>query len=52
MLSEGIAGHKISYCDAISVAVMKQMNIDEVFAFDRHFEMMGVIPVEQRLGLA
>jgi len=41
--------HKISYCDAVSVAVMKEMQIGEVFAFDRHFEIMGVASIERRL---
>lgn len=33
---------KISYCDALSVAIMKEQQIDEIFAFDHHFEIMGV----------
>lgn len=34
--------HKISYCDALSVAMMKDHKIEKVFAFDYHFEIMGV----------
>ncbi|WP_176448983.1 type II toxin-antitoxin system VapC family toxin [Lentibacillus sp. CBA3610] len=34
--------HKISYCDALSVAVMNEQQIETIFAFDYHFEMMGV----------
>lgn len=34
--------HKISYCDALSVAMMKDQQIEKVFAFDHHFEIMGV----------
>ncbi len=30
-----------SFTDCTSFAVMKQMNIREVFAFDHHFEQMG-----------
>jgi len=32
----------ISYCDALTVALMKEHNIEKVFAFDYHFEVMGV----------
>jgi len=31
---------KISYCDALSVAIMKEQGIQRIFAFDYHFEMM------------
>jgi predicted nucleic acid-binding protein len=34
--------HKISYCDALSVAIMKDQGIQRIFAFDYHFEMMGM----------
>ena len=34
--------YKISYCDALSVVIMKEQNIDQIFSFDHHFEMMGV----------
>lgn len=33
---------KISYCDALSVAIMQDKKIDKIFAFDHHFEIMGV----------
>lgn len=41
--------HKISYCDALSVMVMKAMKVDEIFAFDHHYEMMDVRLIERRL---
>ena len=34
--------HKISYCDALSVAIMKEQGIQRIFAFDYHFETMGM----------
>ncbi|WP_164214383.1 PIN domain-containing protein [Virgibacillus sp. YIM 98842] len=34
--------HKISYCDALNVAIMKEQGVQKIFAFDYHFEMMGV----------
>lgn len=34
--------HKISYCDALSMAMMKDLGIQRIFAFDHHFEIMGV----------
>ncbi len=33
---------KISYCDALSVAIMRAHHINNVFAFDHHFDVMGV----------
>lgn len=33
---------KISYCDALSVAIMKEQKIDQIFTFDHHFDLMGV----------
>lgn len=33
--------HKISYCDALSVGIMKEQQIQKIFAFDHHFEIMG-----------
>lgn len=41
-LLEQYNDHKISYCDALSVTVMKEKQINKIFAFDHHFEMMGV----------
>jgi uncharacterized protein len=32
-----------SFTDCASYAVMKDLDIDEVFSFDRHFEQMGFI---------
>ena len=32
-----------SYTDCVSYVVMKQLNIGEAFAFDHHFEQMGVV---------
>jgi predicted nucleic acid-binding protein len=40
-LLEKYNDQKISYCDALSVAIMKQLEIDVIFAFDHHFELMG-----------
>lgn len=40
-LLEKYSDHKISYCDALTVAVMKHKEIDVIFAFDHHFELMG-----------
>lgn len=34
--------HKVSYCDALSVALMREFKIQKIFAFDHHFEIMGV----------
>ncbi|HEY0826522.1 MAG TPA: PIN domain-containing protein [Bacilli bacterium] len=34
--------HKISYCDAVSVMVMRHKKIKYMFAFDHHFELMGL----------
>lgn len=33
---------KSSYCDAVAVAIMREQNINQIFAFDHHFDMMGV----------
>lgn len=41
-LLEKFNDHKISYCDALSVAAMKLNKIDYIFSFDYHFEMMGM----------
>ncbi|WP_185819872.1 type II toxin-antitoxin system VapC family toxin [Salibacterium salarium] len=41
-LLDNYSNHPISYCDAQSVAVMKDMGLKKIFAFDHHFEMMGV----------
>ena len=32
-----------SFTDCTSYAVMKRLNISEVFAFDHHFEQMGFV---------
>lgn len=32
-----------SYTDCVSYVVMKQLDIEEAFAFDHHFEQMGVV---------
>ncbi len=32
---------RFSYCDAVSFAVMKELDIKDAFAFDRHFETAG-----------
>jgi predicted nucleic acid-binding protein len=34
-----------SYTDAVSFALMRQRNIEEAFAFDRHFTVAGFIQV-------
>ncbi|WP_026907277.1 type II toxin-antitoxin system VapC family toxin [Paucisalibacillus globulus] len=39
---EQYSDQKISYCDAISVSLMKEQKIQKIFAFDHHFEVMGV----------
>jgi predicted nucleic acid-binding protein len=36
----------ISYADAVSIAMMKRMKIQEVFSFDAHFDLIpGIIRV-------
>jgi hypothetical protein len=32
-----------SYTDCVSYAVMKQLDIEEAFAFDHHFDQMGFV---------
>lgn len=41
-LLEKYNDHKISYCDALTVAIMTRNQVDKVFTFDHHFELMGV----------
>lgn len=41
-LLEKFNDQKISYCDALSVAIMQEQKIDRIFTFDDHFEVMGV----------
>ncbi len=41
MLLEKFSEHKISYCDALSMIIMREKKISHIFAFDHHFEMMG-----------
>ncbi len=38
---EKYSDQKISYCDALSVAIMQEQQIQHIFAFDHHFEIMG-----------
>ncbi|WP_026702089.1 type II toxin-antitoxin system VapC family toxin [Salibacterium aidingense] len=40
-LLEKYSDHRLSYCDAQSAAIMKEKKIEHIFAFDRHFEIMG-----------
>ncbi len=40
-LLEKYADHKISYCDALTVAAYSKYRVDWIFAFDHHLEMMG-----------
>ena len=42
LLLEKYREHKISYCDALSVIIMRENKVKNIFAFDHHFEMMGV----------
>ncbi|MCJ7840737.1 PIN domain-containing protein [Lederbergia sp. NSJ-179] len=35
---EQYRNHKISYCDALSVEIMKEQQIQKIFAFDQQFE--------------
>jgi predicted nucleic acid-binding protein len=42
LLLEKYNDHKISYCDALSVIIMRKKKITDIFAFDHHFELMGV----------
>ena len=32
----------LSYFDAIAVAIAERLQINEIFSFDSHFEMMGL----------
>ncbi|TCP23810.1 putative nucleic acid-binding protein [Scopulibacillus darangshiensis] len=41
-LLEKYNDHKISYCDALSAAIMAQYKIPCIFTFDHHFEILGV----------
>ena len=41
-LLEKFNDHKISYCDALSVALMNLNHIETIFSFDHHFELLGV----------
>ncbi|SFQ11259.1 type II toxin-antitoxin system VapC family toxin [Salibacterium halotolerans] len=41
-LLEKYSDHRLSYCDAQSVAIMIDKKITHVFAFDHHFEIMGL----------
>lgn len=41
-LLNNFSDHKISYCDALSVAIMKEQHIQRVFSFGYHFEIMGM----------
>ena len=41
-LLEQFHDQKISYCDALSVTIMKEQKIDQIFTFDHHFEVMGI----------
>ena len=34
--------NKISYCDALSVSLMRANKIEGIFSIDHHFELMGV----------
>ena len=42
--------HDFSFTDAVSFAVMKQLGIDEAFAFDRHFVAAGFVVVPELSG--
>lgn len=33
---------KISYCNALSVVIMKELGIQKIFSFDRQFDIMGM----------
>ncbi|HEU5138761.1 MAG TPA: PIN domain-containing protein [Bacillales bacterium] len=41
-LLEKYNDQKVSYCDALSVTIMQKMKINRIFAFDRHFDILGV----------
>ena len=41
-LLEQFHDQKISYCDTLSVAMMKEQKIGRIFTFDHHFEVMGI----------
>lgn len=34
--------YKTSYCNALSAAIMKEQQIQKIFAFDRFFEVIGL----------
>ena len=40
-LLEQFHDQKISYCDTLSVAMMKEQQIDRIFTFDHHFDLLG-----------
>ena len=37
--------HRISYVDAVSFAIMKELDIKEAFTFDKHFSIAGFTPL-------
>lgn len=39
---EVYADHAISYCDAMSVAIMKERNIPYIFSYDQDFIILGM----------
>lgn len=41
-LLSSFSDHKISFCDALTVELMKALRIHDIFTFDKHFEMMGM----------
>ncbi len=42
-LFEAYDDKDVSFTDCVSFVVMRQMGIQEAFAFDRHFDQMGII---------